>query len=77
MARAAFYPQLTISASAGWTNSVGEIVNPGQILLNAIGSLVQPLFNKGQNRANLRIAKARQEQVLVALIRHCWQLAVN
>ena len=66
VARAAFYPQLTISASAGWTNSVGEIVNPGQILLNAIGSLVQPLFNKGQNRANLRIAKARQKQALVA-----------
>ena len=59
VARAAFYPQLTISASAGWTNNVGEIVNPGQMLLNAIGSLVQPLFNKGQNRANLRIAKAR------------------
>jgi NodT family efflux transporter outer membrane factor (OMF) lipoprotein len=66
VARAAFYPQLTISASAGWTNSVGEIVNPGQMLLSAIGSLVQPLFNKGQNRANLRIAKARQEQALVA-----------
>ena len=66
VARAAFYPQLTISASAGWTNNVGEIVNPGQMLLNAIGSLVQPLFNKGQNRANLRIAKARQEQALVA-----------
>jgi len=66
VARAAFYPSLTISASAGWTNNVGEIVNPGQMLLNAIGSLVQPLFNKGQNRANLRIAKARQEQALVA-----------
>ena len=66
VARAAFYPQLTISASAGWTNNVGEIVNPGQILLNTIGSLVQPLFNKGRNRANLRIAKAQQEQALVA-----------
>jgi len=66
VARAAFYPQLTISASAGWTNNVGEIVNPGQMLLSAIGSLVQPLFNKGLNRANLRIAKARQEQALVA-----------
>ena len=66
VARAAFYPQLTISAAAGWTNNVGEIVNPGQMLLSAIGSLVQPLFNKGQNRANLRIAKARQEQTLVA-----------
>ena len=66
VARAAFYPQLTISASAGWTNNLGKIVNPGQMLLSAIGSLVQPLFSKGQNRANLRIAKARQEQALVA-----------
>lgn len=66
VARAAFYPQLTITASAGWTNNLGEVVNPGQMLLNAIGSLVQPLFNKGQNRANLRIAKAQQEQALVA-----------
>ncbi len=66
VARAAFYPQLTISASAGWTNHVGEVVNPAQILLSAIGSLVQPLFNRGQNRANLRVAKARQEQALVA-----------
>ena len=65
VARAAFYPQLTISASLGWTNLVGEVVNPGQILLSAIGSLAQPLFNKGQNRANLRISKAQQEQALV------------
>ncbi len=66
VARAAFYPQLNISASLGWTNLVGEVVNPGQILLSAIGSLVQPLFNKGHNRANLRIAKAQREQALVA-----------
>lgn len=66
MARAAFYPQLTISASAGWTNNVGEVLNPGKMLLSAIGSLVQPLFNKGHNRANLRIAQARQQQALVA-----------
>lgn len=66
VARAAFYPSLNISASAGWTNNIGEVVNPGQMLLNAVGSLVQPLFNRGRNRANLRIAKARQEQALVA-----------
>ena len=66
VARAALYPQLTISATLGWTNLVGEVVNPGKILLSAIGSLVQPLFNKGQNRANLRIAKAQQEQALIA-----------
>lgn len=66
VAKAAFYPSLNISASAGWTNNIGQIINPGQMLLNAIGSLVQPLFNKGKNRANLRIAEARQQQAVVA-----------
>lgn len=66
VARSAFYPSLNITASMGWTNNLGQIVNPGQMLLNLVGTLVQPLFNKGQNRANLRIAKAQQEQALVA-----------
>ena len=33
-ARAAFYPSITLSGSAGWTNSAGSmIVNPGKFLL--------------------------------------------
>lgn len=65
-ARAAFYPSLTLSGILGWTNSSGGIVlNPGQLLLNAAGSLAQPVFNKGTNMANLRIAKARQEEALL------------
>lgn len=66
-ARAAFYPSITLSGSAGWTNSAGSaITNPGQWLLTAIGSLVQPLFNRGQNIANLKIAKAQQEEALLS-----------
>lgn len=62
-ARAAFYPSLTLSGTVGWTNNGGGVVmNPGKWLANAIGSLAQPLFNKGTNIANLRIAKARQEE---------------
>lgn len=62
-ARAAFYPSLTLSGTLGWTNNGGGIVaNPGQWLLNAIGSLTQPLFNRGANIANLRIAEAQQEE---------------
>lgn len=62
-ARAAFYPSLTLSGTVGWTNNDGGVVmNPGNWLANAIGSLTQPLFNKGTNIANLRIAKARQEE---------------
>lgn len=65
-ARLAFYPSITLSGSAGWTNSGGTaITNPGAWLLSAVGSLVQPLFNKGENIANLKIAKARQEEALL------------
>ena len=66
-ARSAFYPSITLSGSAGWTNAAGAAVtNPGQWLLSAVGSLVQPLFNRGVNVANLRIAEAQQKQALVA-----------
>ena len=62
-ARAAFYPTVTLSGTLGWTNNGGgTILNPGHWLLNAIGSLTQPLFNKGANIANLKIAEARQEE---------------
>ena len=62
-ARAAFYPSINLSGSAGWTNNNGGIVlNPGKWLLNAMGSLIQPLFNNGRNIANLKVAKARQEE---------------
>lgn len=66
-ARSSFYPQITLSGSAGWTNSSGAgIVNPGDWLLSAVGSLVQPLFNRGRNISNLKIAKAQQQETLVA-----------
>ncbi|MDH6358052.1 efflux transporter outer membrane subunit [Parabacteroides sp. PF5-9] len=62
-ARSAFYPQLILNGSAGWTNSAGGmIVNPGKVLLSAVGSLTQPLFNKGANIARLKVSKAQQEE---------------
>lgn len=61
-ARSAFYPQITIGGNAGWTNSAGNaIINPPKFVASAVASLVQPLFMKGQLRANLKIAKAQQE----------------
>ena len=66
-ARSAFYPGITLSGAADWTNNNGAaIVNPGSWLLNALGSLTQPLFNRGRNIANLRIAKAQQEEALLS-----------
>lgn len=62
-ARSAFYPSITLSGSAGWTNSAGSmIVNPGKFIATAVASLAQPLFNRGQNIAQLKIAKAQQEE---------------
>lgn len=61
-ARAAFYPSINLSGTFGWTYGAGGVeLNPAGWLLNAIGSLVQPLFNRGTNIANLKIAKAEQE----------------
>lgn len=66
-ARSAFYPSVTLSGSAGFTNSAGTIIaNPGKWLLSAVGSLVQPLFQKGTNVARLKIAKAQQEEALLS-----------
>ena len=65
-AYSAFYPAITLSGSAGWTNAAGAIIsNPGEWLFSAVGALVQPLFNRGQNIANLKVAKARQEEALL------------
>lgn len=66
-ARSAFYPSITLGGTAGWTNSAGSmIINPGKLLLSAVGSLTQPLFNKGLNVAQLKIAKAQQEEAKLA-----------
>lgn len=66
-ARSAFYPKITLSGSAGWTNSAGAaIINPGKFLATAIGSLTQPLFYNGVNIAKLKMAKAQEAQAKIA-----------
>ncbi len=65
VSRAEFYPTLSISGSAGWTNN-GVTINPYQILLNAISSLTQPLFAQGRLKANLKMAQPQQEQAQIA-----------
>lgn len=63
VARSAFYPNITLSGTLGWTNNEGgAITNSGQWLFNAISSLTQPLFNRGTNIANLKIAQTKQEE---------------
>lgn len=61
-AKAAFYPSLTLSGTAGWTNSAGIITNPGKMLFEAIASLTQPIFQNGRLKADLAIKKSQQEE---------------
>lgn len=67
VARSAFYPQLTLTGNAGWTNSAGSaILNPGKLIASVTAGLVQPIFNGGANRARLKVAKAQQEETRLA-----------
>ena len=63
-ARQAFFPNLTLSGLIGWTNDGGGvIVNPGKILLSAVGSLTQPIFARGKLKANLKISKLSEQDI--------------
>ena len=71
-ARSRFYPSITISPSGAFTNSGGgAIVNPGKWLFSIVGSLVQPIFMRGQLTAGLRVAEAQEQQAF-----NTWQHAV-
>lgn len=57
VAKAAFYPSLTINGSIGYTN-------PGNFVASLLGSAVAPLFSRGQNKARLEAAQIQQQQTL-------------
>lgn len=64
-AHANFYPSIAISAQGGFTNLLGSmIVNPGKWFIQLAGSMTAPLFSRGQNIAQLKAAKAQQEQAM-------------
>lgn len=57
IARAALYPSLTLTADIGY--------KPSDFLFSFLGKLVQPIFNAGRNRANLKIAESQQREALL------------
>lgn len=67
LARAAFYPSLTLSGSGGWINQFGaSIASPGSLLFSFVGKLLTTIFDAGRNRANLKIAEAQMEQAAIS-----------
>jgi outer membrane protein, multidrug efflux system len=62
VAVASFYPSLNITANGGLSSFKLNDFLDHSLFYNLAGGLTQPLFNNGQNRANLTIAKAKQQE---------------
>lgn len=66
-AKAAFYPNLKLNGAIGWTTGAGTIVlDPGSLIANLIGSITQPVFGRGVNKARLQKAQAQYDQAAYA-----------
>lgn len=63
VAQASFYPQLSLSGTLGW-NASGASVDPSEFFANLAASVLQPVFAKRSLKANLKKAKAQQEEAL-------------
>ncbi len=62
-ARAAFWPRITLTASAGVASSqLSELFKDGAWSFAA--QLLQPIFDAGRNRANLAVAEAQRDIAL-------------
>ncbi len=65
VARAQYFPQLSLSASGGTSSSqLKGLVESGNAYYYAVGSLSQPIFDAGKIRNNYRLAKATDKELL-------------
>lgn len=65
LARASFYPSLTITAAAGFSSlGISNWFSSAGLFGNIAAGLTQPIFNKGINKARLSTAESKQQQAL-------------
>jgi multidrug efflux system outer membrane protein len=66
VAKAAYFPQISLTATAGYQSSAltGLFSGPAG-LWNFGGSLVQPIFTGGRIRSNVRFTEARQQELVL------------
>ncbi len=75
VAKAAYFPQINLTASAGYQSSALTSLFTGPAGLWSFGgSLVQPIFTGGRIRSNVRFTEARQQEALLTY-RHTIQQA--
>ena len=66
VARAQFFPQLSISGSAGvGGDSLSSIFDPNSKLIYGIGSLTQPIFQGGKLRGQLQLSQREKEEMVI------------
>lgn len=65
VARSAFYPALTITASGGFQSmQVRDLFSLNSLFANIMGGLMQPILNHRQIKTQYEVAKAQQKQAL-------------
>jgi outer membrane protein, multidrug efflux system len=66
VAKAAYFPQINLTATAGYQSSALTSLFTGPAGLWGFGgSLVQPIFTGGRIRSNVRFTEARQQEALL------------
>lgn len=65
MARAAYFPRLSLTASVGQQSSdMSTLMDPASMFWNMLGNLTQPIFRAGAIDAVVAATNARQKQAL-------------
>jgi outer membrane protein, multidrug efflux system len=65
VARAAFFPSIQLTASAGYqAPALNQLVTPGGALASLAGGLTLPIFDAGTLRGQLDLAKGRYAELL-------------
>jgi outer membrane protein, multidrug efflux system len=66
VARAAYFPQIALTGSAGYQSSALSNLFTGPAgVWNMVGSFSQPIFQGGRLKSNLRLAEAQRDQLLL------------
>lgn len=64
-ARAAFYPDISLTASGGLTSAaLSALTGPGTLVTQVAASLVQPIFDNGLRTGQLEYNKARYAELI-------------
>ena len=65
-ARAAYYPDISLTAQGGFlSSSLGSLFSGGAGLWAFAGTITQPIFEGGTLRSNVRLSEAQQQEALL------------